>query len=97
MNYTAAQIKDAMKRVARRNGKATLTDAVALLVARRSDAWTEQDEFDWMTPEEQEAYAAAEAISREGEMRAEFAMSWVCGGGLAEDAGSAYTQFGGAR
>lgn len=30
----------------------------------------------------------------ESEMRAEFVMSWVCGGGAAEDASTAYALFG---
>lgn len=97
MNYTAAQIKVAMKRVAHRFGKATLVEAIAYLDARRSDGWTEQDEFDWATPEEQAAMMDAWNAEQEAEMRAEFTMSWVNGGGLAEDAGAAYAQFGGAR
>jgi hypothetical protein len=33
----------------------------------------------------------------EAEIRAEFAMSWVCGGGRPEDASAAYSLIGGAR
>jgi hypothetical protein len=63
MSYTAEQIKDAMRHIAKSKGSATRAEAIELL------------DFDYQ---------------QEAEIRAEFGMSWVCGGGRAEDVSSAW-------
>ena len=51
---------------------------------------SEQDDFDRLPPERQEALLREWEIQQESEMRAEFVMSWVCGGGDPADAGTAW-------
>lgn len=44
----------------------------------------------WCEPCEKEEFEREYLLSVEDEMRAEFVMSWVCGGGDPQDAKSAY-------
>lgn len=66
--FTPEEIKDALRIIAKRDGRATREDAIEYLY---------QMEMDYS--------------DQLAEMRAEFGMSWVCGGGSAEDVSAAWS------
>ena len=53
---------------------------------------TEDEYFDSLTPEQQRALVDEWEAEQEAEIRAEFVMSWVCGGGSSSDASFAWSQ-----
>lgn len=67
--FTPEEIKDALRILAKQNGRATREDAIEYLY---------QMELDYS--------------DQLAETRAEFMMSWVCGGGSADDAALAWIQ-----
>ena len=70
--FTPEEIKDALRIIAKRDGRATREDAIEYLY---------QMELDY----------SDQLADQLAEMRAEFGMSWVCGGGSAEDVSAAWS------